>query len=174
MTRVSLRSWVVSVGLLSVAACDSTNEPTPVPGGAGWRESQVVAIDEAVYRFQFEEHAAGAQPGSVTFCVARTTETDELPWGDPPDALLRRFAGHVPAVKKVSQCQVALSGDMDPATGRPAIVFRVAPAQWQSDTEVLVDGGYHRGGLSASGETYRARYQNGRWTVVESIWRWIA
>ena len=171
--RVSLGSWVVGVGLLAVA-CDSATEPTPVPGSAGWRESQVVAIDEAVYRFQFEEHAARSQPGSVTFCVARTTETDELPWSDPPESLLRRFAGHVPAVKKVSQCQVSVGGDRDPATGRPAIVFRVAPAQWQGDTEVRVDGGYHAHGLSASGETYRVRYQDGRWTVVEAIWRWIS
>ena len=165
--------WAVAVCVLAVG-CDSPDGPSAVPGGAGWRESQVVAIDEAVYRFQFEEHAAGAQPGSVTFCVARTSETDELPWADPPDALLRRFAGHVPVVKKVSLCQLDLRGDTDPATGRPAIIFRVAPAQWQSDTEVLVDGGYHQHGLSASGETYRVRYASGRWPVVEAIWRWIS
>lgn len=145
-----------------------------MPGEAGWRDSQVLAIDEMVYRYQFDEHAPGAQPGTVTFCVARTTRTDELPWTDPPEALLRRFAGHVPAVKKVSLCQVNLGGDRDSQTGLPAIVFRVAPAQWQSDTEVLVEGGYHAHGLSASGETYRLRYEGLRWRVVEVIWRWIA
>ena len=173
MTGGSLWSWVALAGVLAIG-CDSAEAPSPVPGGSGWRESQAVAIDEAVYRFQFEEHASGAQPGSVTFCVARTTETDELPWTDPPEAVLRRFAGHVPAVKKVSLCRLDLGGDTDPATGRPAIIFRVAPAQWQSDTEVLVDGGYHAHGLSASGETYRVHYENGRWKVVEAIWRWIA
>jgi hypothetical protein len=164
-------AWFVVAGAV---ACDSPEGPDPVPGGPGWRESQAVAIHEAVYRFQFEEHAAGAQPGSITFCLARTTPDDDLPWSDPPEALLRRFAGHVPVVKKASLCRLDLRGDTDPATGGPAIIFRVAPPQWQSDTEVLVDGGYHSHGLSASGETYRVRYQAGGWVVVEAIWRWIA
>jgi hypothetical protein len=155
------------------AACDSPEGPDPVPGDSGWRESQVVPIDEVVYRFQFEEHASGAGP-SLTFCVARSSPTDEQPWTDPPEALLRRFAGHVPEVKRASLCRIDIRGDTDPATGRPAMIFRVAPARWQSDTEALVDGGYHANGLSASGETYRVRYENGRWRVVEAIWRWIS
>jgi hypothetical protein len=110
----------------------------------------------------------------VTFCLARTTETDQLPWTDPPDALWQRFAGHVPVVKKVSLCRVDLRGDTDATTGGPAIVFRIAPLHWENDAEIVLEGGYHRGGLAASGQTYRVRYQNGRWVVVEARWRWIA
>ena len=159
---------------IAVAGCDSSTAPDPVPGGAGWRESQVVAVHEAVHRQQFSEHAPGAQPDQVTFCLAQEGETGDLPWTDPPAALLFRFTSHAPAVKRVSQCQVDVRGDTDPATGRPAIVFRVGPLDWQSDTEAVLDGGYHRGGLDASGQTYRVRYQDGRWVVVEVIWRWIA
>jgi hypothetical protein len=154
--------------------CDSSTAPDPVPGSAGWRESQVVAIQESVHRQQFTEHAPGAQAGQVTFCLAQQDETEGLPWTDPPEALLFRFASHAPAVKKVSQCQLDLRGDTDPATGRPAIIFRVGPPEWLSDTEVVLSGGYHRGGLDASGQTYRVRYQDNRWVVVEVVWRWIA
>jgi len=133
-----------------------------------------VRIQEAVYRRQFTEHASGAQAGQVTFCLAEQSESEEIPWTDPSEALLSRFAGHAPAVKKVSLCHLDLKGDTDPATGKPAIIFRVGPPVWQKDSEVLVDGGHHRNGLDASGQTYRVQYQNGRWVVVEVIWRWIA
>jgi hypothetical protein len=171
---VSLR-WPAGAALAIVlASCDSSTAPDPVPGSPGWRETQVVRIQEAVYRRQFTDHAGGAQAGQVTFCLAEQAETDGATWTDPPDTLLRRFAGHAPAVKKVSLCHVDLRGDTDPATGKPAIVFYVGPPDWQKDSEVLVDGGHHRNGLDASGQTYRVQYQNGRWVVVEVTWRWIA
>jgi hypothetical protein len=145
-----------------------------VPGAPGWRDAQAVLVHEAVHRQQFAEHAPGAQPGQVTFCLAQQDETEGLPWADPPEALLHRFVSHAPAVKRVSQCRVDLGGDSDPAAGVPAIVFRVGPITWQSDTEVDLEGGYHRNGLDASGQSYRVRYQDGRWVVVEVVWRWIA
>lgn len=173
MKTVRTPLWAVAV-LSLTAGCESPQAPDPVPGSPGWRESQRTVVEEAVYRQQFAEHAPGANAGSVTFCLARTTATEELPWTDPPESLLRRFSTHSPSVKKVSLCQLDLRGDRDPATGRPAIVFRVAPLSWVSDTEVTLDGGYHQSGLSASGQTYRVRYENGRWTVAEVVWRWIS
>jgi hypothetical protein len=80
----------------------------------------------------------------------------------------------VPVVKKFTLCVLDLRGDRDPATGPQAIIFRAGAPQWQSDTEAILDGGYHSNGLSASGQTYRVRYENGRWVVVEVTWRWIA
>jgi hypothetical protein len=161
---------------MGLAACDSGTGPDLVPGSPEWREAQAVAIYEAVHRQQFEEHAPGAQAGQVTFCLAHEDDSETLPWADPSDELLGRFANHAPAVKKVSECRVDLRGDTDPATGRPAIIFRVGPLTWQSDSEVVLAGGYHRHGLDASGQTYRVRFngQTRRWTVVEVTWRWIA
>jgi hypothetical protein len=173
LNKGSLR-WLLFVAVFAVGCDDSPQAPDPVPGEQGWRESQLVSIHEAVYRFQFEEHAAGAQPGTVTFCLARTSLTDETPWTDPSTELLRRFAGHAPAVKKFSLCRLDLKGDTDPATGTPALIFRAALPQFQSDTEALVEGGYHANGLSASGETYRVQFANGGWKVVEAVWRWVA
>ena len=173
MQSVAGRCLAVALAA-SVVGCESPQDPDPVPGDAGWRDSQVVAVQEAVHRAQFAEHAPGAQPGTVTFCLAQTGPEDETPWTDPPDALLRLFASHTPVVKKFSLCVLDLRGDRDPATGTPAVIFRVGPPKWQSDTEVVLDGGHHQNGLNASGQTYRVRYQNGRWVVVETTWRWIA
>ena len=173
MKTAGTRLWTVAFLSLGMG-CESPEAPDPVPGSPGWREAQRILVEEAVYRQQFTEHAPGATAGSVTFCLARTTETEELPWTDPPESLLRRFATHSPSVKKVSLCELDLRGDRDPATGRPAIIFRVAPLSWLSDTEVDLNGGYHQNGLSASGQTYQVRYANGRWTVTEVVWRWIS
>jgi hypothetical protein len=171
---VNVRAIAVAVISMGGTACDSSTSPDPVPGSPGWREAQAVAVYEAVHRAQFTEHASGAPPAGFTFCLAREDGTGSLPWADPSDALISRFATHAPVVKKVSSCRIDLRGDTDVETGRPAIVFRAGPLGWESDTEVVLDGGHHRGGLDASGQTYRVRYQEGRWTVVEVVWRWIA
>jgi hypothetical protein len=67
----------------------------------------------------------------------------------------------------------------EPVPGSPgwreaAVVFRLAPPAWESDTEVVVDGGHHVNGLNGSGKTYRVRFQGGAWVVVEARWRWIS
>ena len=44
---------------------------------------------------------------------------------------------------------------------------------WLSDTEVFVHGGYYQHARSAAGDTYRVRYEGGRWAVVELRTGWI-
>ena len=168
----------IAVAVMALAVgCGSPSAPEPVPGSPGWREAQVLSVEEAVYRFQFGDYRSGLQPASLTYCLARNTAAELLPWTDPPEALLRRFAGHQPPVKKVSLCRMDLqnlNGVMDVETGGPAVVFRLAPPAWESDTEVVVDGGHHVNGLNGSGKTYRVRFQGGAWVVVEARWRWIS
>ena len=178
-------AWIaVFVFALGGAACGSPSArlgevvaPAPVPGSAGWREAETLSVEEAVYRFQFVDSNTGVPTSSLTYCLARSTQTELLPWSDPSEALLRRFAGHQPPVKKLSSCQMDLrnlSGVTDLETGGRAVIFRVSPLVWESDTEVVVDGGYHASGLSGSGKTYRVRFQGGTWVVVEARWRWIS
>jgi hypothetical protein len=89
---------------------------------------------------------------------------------------MRRFRDHRPPVKRKAVCQIHadVSGVTDIETGGQAVIFRVAPPVWDSDTEVLVDGGYYFNGIAASGKTYRVRYQDGEWVVVDARWRWIS
>ena len=152
-------------------------EPAPAPSLPGWRDAQSLSIEEAVHRFQFVDSNTGLPPSSLTYCLARSTQTELLPWSDPPEALLLRFTGHQPAVKKLSSCQIDLrnlSGVTDVETGGRAVIFRVSPLLWESDTEVLVDGGHYASGLNGSGKTYRVRWQGGSWAVVEVRGRWIS
>lgn len=152
-------------------------EPAPAPGLPGWRDAQSLSVEEAVHRFQFVDSKTGLPPSSLTYCLARSPQTELLPWSDPPEALLHRFAGHQPPVKKLSSCHMDLrnlSGVTDVETGGRAVIFRVSPLLWESDTEVVVDGGYHASGLNGSGKTYRVRLQGGSWVVVDARWRWIS
>jgi hypothetical protein len=168
----------IAVAMIALAAgCDGPTapEPEPVPGSPRWREAQALSVEEAVHRFQFGDYRL--PPGSLTYCLARTTATERLPWTDPPEALLRRFAGHQPPVKKVSLCRMdlqTLNGVTDAETGSPAVIFRLGPLDWAGDTEVVLDGGHHFNGLNGSGKTYRVRFQTGAWVVVEAHWRWIS
>lgn len=170
----------IAVALMALAVgCDGPTapEPEPVPGSPRWREAQALSVEEAVHRFQFGDYRL--PPGSLTYCLARNTATGLLPWTDPAEALLRRFVGHQPPVKKVSLCRMdvdvqTLNGVTDVETGGPAVIFRVGPLNWASDTEVVLDGGHHFNGLNGSGKTYRVRFQTGAWVVVEAQWRWIS
>lgn len=176
MKTVDARWWAAAFMLFALG-CDSPETPDPVPGSPGWRESQALSVEEAVHRFQFGDYRAGLPPGSLTYCLARNAATELLPWTDPPEALLRRFAGHQPPVKRLSLCRIDLQtllGVTDVETGGPALIFRLGPLGWVSDTEVVLDGGHHFNGLNGSGKTYRVRFQTDAWIVVEAQWRWIS
>jgi hypothetical protein len=176
LRNVGRRCLAVS-SIVFALACDSPEAPDPTPGSPGWRESQVIAVEEAVHRFQFTDYRTSLQPGSFTYCLARNTATELLPWTDPPEALLLRFATHQPPVKRVSLCRMdlqRLNGVTDVETGGPAVIFRLGPLDWTSDTDVVVDGGHHVNGLNGSGKTYRVRFQADAWVVVEAQWRWIS
>jgi hypothetical protein len=171
--------WLAVALVVFTVGCDSPEEPdpVPVPGSPAWRESQTFSVEEAVHRFQFGDYRSGLQWASWTYCLARDTATELLPWTDPPDALLRRFAGHQPPVKKVSLCRLdlqSLNAVTDVETGGPAVIFRLGPPRWESDTEVIVEGGHHVNGLNGSGKTYRVRLQGGTWVVVQATLRWIS
>jgi hypothetical protein len=173
---VSVR-WLAVTSIVFALGCDSPATPDPTPGSPGWRASEAVAVEEAVHRFQFADTRTGLQPGSLTYCLARNTETELLPWTDPPEALLRRFATHQPPVKRVSLCRMnlqTLNGVTDVETGGPAVIFRLGPLDWTSDTDVVATGGHHVNGLNGSGKTYRVRFQTDAWVVVEAEWRWIS
>ncbi len=152
--------------------------PTPDPPSA-WREAHRLTVEEAAYRFQFHEYRSEPQREPLTYCLART-ENDRpfgpSVWTDPPPELMQRFRDHRPPVKRRAVCQIRadLSGVTDVETGGRAVIFRVVPPLWLSDTEVLVDGGYYYNGLSASGKTYTVRFIAGEWIVVDARWRWIS
>ncbi len=89
------------------------------------RSVQEEDICEAVFRYQFEHNASGLQQAAEFYCLSLGEVTDKGNV-DPSDELMRRFQGHRPPVKKVSQCAYDMShGVTDRVAGQgPGLIFR--------------------------------------------------
>ncbi len=179
------RTSVAALVVLAFGCGDSAGPglavlgPDPAPDP---RAAEALAIQEAVHLFQFVHYRREIPTGAITYCLAWTPETEEgftadsRRWTDPPETLLRRFESHQPPVKKKSACQMPpdiSSAVTDLETAAPAVIYRAGTPVWLSDTEVFVHGGYYRHARSAAGDTYRVRYEGGRWAVVEVRTGWI-
>ena len=94
---------------------------------------------------------------------------------NPSDALLTRFAGRRPLVKKVSESfSKEYEGIYDKETGKKGILFRITSIKWVSETEAEVEGGHYTGPLAASGHVYKMRFENGKWIVEDDDMKWIS
>ena len=189
--------WLLAPALL-LAACESTGGPNPVPAASAstpapvstpfprpsvlppgipasaWQLEQTVAVDLAVYQFQFLDTRL---PWPPLYFVGLSAADMYPPWSDPSSDLMARFAGHQPAVRPVSRCRTAPLGPIgvaDVETGEQGVAFLIGPRAWISETEVLVTGGYYCGGLCAEWHVYRIRYEGRRWAVVHVQPVWIA
>ena len=86
------RYFVGAIWIL-VAACNGT---------AGLsRASQEDQIREAVFRYQFQHNQSGIQDQARVYCLTSGSWNED---DDPSDEFMTRFQGHVPPVKKGSQC----------------------------------------------------------------------
>jgi hypothetical protein len=132
------------------------------------RRGQEEDIREAVFRWQFTHHEAGLAHEAKVFFLAVGEKG-----GDPPEGLLRRFAGHRPPVRKASASRlVPGNGVVDRQTGERGLRFRITRIRWVSEEEAVVNGDWFEGGLNASGDTFTVRKRDGRWqvTVGTAIW----
>jgi len=133
------------------------------------RQIQTDDIREAVFRWQFEHNSSYQQQNAgVYFLEVGENE------GDPSDEFIKRFAGNKPPVRKRSECSVSTGGVFDKKTREKGLVFRATKIKWKTDTEVDVKGGYNEHGLSASGNTYTLKKENGKWKVVNDKMHWIS
>jgi hypothetical protein len=133
------------------------------------QHAQEDAIREAVFRYLFK-HNAAIQQNPRAYCIS-LGDNDV----DPPDEFMRRFDGHKPSVKKVSECHAdPFKGVVDKRTNQPGLIFRVRTISWISATEVKVTGGYFQDGLSASGNTLTLKKKQGKWNVTNDKMNWIS
>ena len=194
MRRLSCLAAAVAL----LTACDSPNEPAPVPAApaatatpppeilprptvlppgipaSAWQVEQAVEVDLAVHQFQFRDTRL---PWPPVYFLARSSGDQRLPWTDPTDELLRRFAGHEPPVKPLSRSRVdpfSVVAVVDRETGEQGVVFQLGPRAWVSETEVHVTGGYYFNGIAANWNIYRLRYEGRRWLVVHVQREWIS
>lgn len=168
-----LGSSLIVLAALLVACIGRVSSVPVVSPTALPRSAQENDIREAVFRYQFQHNASGAQQTAEFYCLSLGEYSNEL---DPDDELMQRFQGHKPAVKKISQCVYGPEmGVQDADTGQSGgLVFRVTHIEWISDTEVKVEGGYYEGGLSASGNIHWVVRQGNRWVVTKDQMQWIS
>lgn len=118
-------------------------------------------LAESVFRFQFANNRSSIQQKAAAYFIA--VENDQ----DPSGPLLNRFADHLPPVKALSDLTMSTSDSqvVDPVSGKPALIFRIYKRSALSNTEAVVEGGYHEANLSASWITMRAMCQQGAWRI---------
>jgi hypothetical protein len=122
-------------------------------GGAAGREN--VNIAEAVYRYQFRHNASYVQQDADAFFL-------KLLGDDPPQALMERFEGHEPPVKRGSDFE----------TGK-GLLFEIETIEVKGRA-AEVQGGYYEGFLSSSGNTYYVERSDGGWHVAKRREDWIS
>lgn len=153
---------VVAMALISVAAVVIILPPP-------WQDDD---IREAVFRHLFAHNASGLQQHAEAYYLAVG------PFGlDASDGFLKRFRDHKPPVRNVSECRSPETSDdrvRSIRNGREGLVFRVTFIRRVGLREFEVQGGYYEGFLSGSGNTYRVRLVNGRWTVTQDRMDWIS
>jgi hypothetical protein len=54
------------------------------------------------------------------------------------------------------------------------VLFTINEIRWVADDQVEADGGYFETGLSASGNTYYLKRENGLRIVTRDVMHWIA
>ena len=133
------------------------------------RSDQESDIQEAVFRCQFRHNSSGLQQNASVYCLSLAENKN------PDDEFMKRFQGHKPPVKKVSQCTICSGeGVKDAETGKQGLILQVTSIKWISNNEVEVEGGYYEAEESSSGNTYRVQREGDQWAVREDKMNWIS
>jgi hypothetical protein len=128
-------------------------------------------LREAVFRHQFDHNASGQQRAAKVLCLQIEGKRD------PSSALLRRFEGNEPLVKKASLCtfkQGSARGGVQDETGARGLIFRIDSIRRTGPDTAVVEGGYFEAGLSASGNVYELAKEGERWVVKKDTMQWIS
>lgn len=143
---------------------DSVRNPGPFFASETADEDEIM---EATFRYQFPHNASAMQQNAKLYFLS-------IDGADPSDGFMQRFAGHDPAVKKVSSSTSGTDGVTDNQTGEKGIIFRVETIKRVNATTVEVKGGYYEAGLSASGNTYYLKNNGPGWVVTKATTNVIA
>jgi hypothetical protein len=152
------------------------------------RATEEDTIRETVIRYQMDGWASSGDKMErdakepLDKCVAKHLNSRiyfvSVNGKDPSVEFLRRFQGIPRTVKKMSDARQTKKPDggwvIDRKTKQPGIIFSANEIRWLKNNEVEVDGGYHCGGLCASGEVFTVILENGKWTVTADRTNWIS
>ncbi len=121
-------------------------------------------IAEALFRYQFQHYSHLLPYGGAYFI--------RLYGKDPDDALLIRFQGHNPPVRRVSECSTKNMKVIDMQTQKLGLLLYIQAITLRNNESAQADGGFYLHGLAASGNTYFLKKENGKWMVVKDVVHW--
>lgn len=143
-------------------------------GCARQEGDQVVAIQEAVFRYQFDRNASVGQKRADAFYLA-FGDPHEKTAIDPPAAFLARFVGLKPRIARYSEAERSENGwVIDKRTKKAGVIFFVHSIRMTGPDTAEAKGGYQEDKLSASGNTYRLKFGWRGWRVVDDRMDWIS
>lgn len=160
---------IVAVFLSTVSTAQPQKNKTTPDGVGSFSQQEQDDIREMVFRYQFRHNSSIQANKAAVYCLSVEKGSD------PPDAFVKRFAGHIPRVRKISECIAdSHKGVVERNTGKRGLIFRVKSIKWISQTEAEVLGGYFEDGLSASGNTYTVTKTKGKWRVSKAWMNWLS
>jgi hypothetical protein len=163
--------WRAIVALfLSAVSTAQTQKNKAMPENVGsFSQQEQEDIREVAFRYQFRHNSSIQGNKAAVYCLSVEKGAD------PPDSFVKRFAGHTPTVRKVSECTAdPYKGVVDQYTGKRGLIFQVKGIKWISQAEAEVFGGYFEDGLSASGNTYTVTKTKGTWRVSKAWMNWLS
>ncbi|RJF88821.1 hypothetical protein D3874_19045 [Oleomonas cavernae] len=177
--RVSPLIAAAALGALPVGCV------TPLPEGPDFipvaqrhsvRVPDELPVAEAAFRYMFNRNASGQQQMASVYCLSFTLMGGEA-WveSDPPADFIRRFSDVPIPVKPASGCRTdARTITVDKDSGKDGLTFRIDYVSCSSQDDCVVGGGYQESGLSASGNVYTLKRQDGQWHVEHDVMEWIS
>ena len=125
-------------------------------------------IQEAAIRYGWPKKVLREGDVSHAFYFLATFTGDRLT--DPDDALVKRFAGSQPPMKKMSAVDPAVHDRIvDKETGKRGTRYNIGPINWISPTEVQVGYGYYSSPESGANCVFCLKKIKGQWTVFKTI-----
>jgi hypothetical protein len=165
-----LAGWAaVVLALVSLLVGAPTTSPAPTSRPAAATQPAIAEEDEvleAVFRYQFEHNESAQKQTAAVYYLSLLGREKK----DPDDAFMKRFIGHKPPVRKLSERDA-------PGADR-GLTFDIETIKWASggvsSGKVEVLGGYYESPDSAAGGTYTVEKVNGQWKVTGYKMGWIA
>jgi hypothetical protein len=126
---------------------------------------------------KIEKNAADANEKAIARRLNSRVYFVSVNGKDPTDDFLKRLQDIPRNIKKASegkQTKRFPGWVVDKKTKQPGIVFSANEIRWINDNEVEVEGGYHCGGLCASGDVFTVGCDGGKWKMLSVRMKWIS
>jgi hypothetical protein len=134
--------------------------------GRGTPESQVLRVQEAVFRHQVSYWLADhARESGVVVCLG--TAEGALTRGVGGSLLAR--LGDRSATRSADDCVASPEGAVERSTSRPAIIVVVAGLSWRSRSEAVVDVKHYRTAAISGRRKYRVVREGDTWVCLGQV-----